>query len=281
MMHIFSPTPWNDLYKTYNWPEVQTVLEVQRATIIDINSKPEIIATKLFKNNSNKSATFDCSISEKVNNTTESNWSETDGIEVGQKFTYELGFLGDGGGGETSLKYTHEWGKGESESSAVTIGSTSGVEVDLEPGESIDAVLTASRGVMKVKIFYIARLIGSIAVNYDPTYKGHHFDHVDINDVIKAYNVAIPIGDPCGYAWESDRTEHVVYRSVDGHIHALWFQNEQWRHKDLTPATIIPTSIQFTEDIEIGYYSNSQIELMSPSGQIKKMVPSAVRAAPI
>jgi hypothetical protein len=30
-------------------------------------------------------------------------------------------------------------------------------------------------------------------------------------------------GDPAGYTWDVDRTQHVVYRGSDGHIHELWF----------------------------------------------------------
>ena len=30
-------------------------------------------------------------------------------------------------------------------------------------------------------------------------------------------------GDPAGYTWDVDSTEHVVYRGTDSHIHELWF----------------------------------------------------------
>jgi len=45
--YLHSPTPWDDLYKTYGWPEVQTVLVVQSATIREITSEPVIVATGL------------------------------------------------------------------------------------------------------------------------------------------------------------------------------------------------------------------------------------------
>ena len=31
-------------------------------------------------------------------------------------------------------------------------------------------------------------------------------------------------GDPSGFAWEGDNTQHVVYRSVDNQIHEMWFR---------------------------------------------------------
>ena len=34
--YLHSPTPWDDLYKTYSWPQVQMVLVVQSAEILGI-----------------------------------------------------------------------------------------------------------------------------------------------------------------------------------------------------------------------------------------------------
>ncbi|HWI66678.1 MAG TPA: hypothetical protein VNT75_33105 [Symbiobacteriaceae bacterium] len=209
--YLHSPTPWDDLYKTYGWPEVQVVLTVKSATITGITSEPVIVATKNFANNSSKAATFDAAISDSVNNTTEHNWSQTNTIDVSQSFSYEISFLGSGGGGETSMSYSHSWGEGGSESQSVTVGSTSGVSVTLDPGESVTAELTASRGVMKVRIVYQAHLTGNTAVNYNPTYKDHHFWTFGINSVMNAANLSI--------------------------------------------------TREYTEDIEIGYYSDAQIEL--------------------
>jgi len=189
-----------------------------------------IIATKTFKNNSTKKATFDASISDQVTNTTESNWSETDTIDVGQTISYGVSFLG-AGGGETSMNYSHSWGQGGSESKSIIVGTDSGVSVELEPGESVEAVLTASRGVMKVRIVYKAYLTGSTAVNYNPTYKDHHFWGLNIGSVMSAAGLSI--------------------------------------------------NRQYTEDIEIGYYSNSNIELRNPQGQLKGMFSLTDKAAPL
>jgi hypothetical protein len=117
-------------------------------------------------------------------------------------------------------------GQGGSESKSVTVGSTSGVSVELDPGESIEAQLTASRGVMKVRITYRAYLAGNTAINYNPTFKDHHFWALDIGGVMQAGG--------------------------------------------------INNSIQFTEDIEIGYFSNAKIELRDTKGKLK----SAMLAAP-
>jgi hypothetical protein len=55
------------------------------------------------------------------------------------------------------------------------------------------------------------------------------------NDLTAAAGAPAAAGDPAGYTWDVDKTEHVVYRGVDGHIHELWF-NGAWHHNDLTVA---------------------------------------------
>jgi len=184
--YLKSPTPWNDLYRTYNWPQVKRVLRVRDAKILSITSSPTVLATKKLANNSEKKGLFNTSISESVSNSTNTSWSNSNSIKVSQKFKYQIGFLGTEGGGETSFEYSHTWGQGGSESNSTTVGSTQGVQVSLDPGESVSAQLTASRGTMKIRITYEAYLIGNTAINYNPTYKGHHFWSLNIGGVMQA-----------------------------------------------------------------------------------------------
>lgn len=209
--YLHSPTPWNDLYETYNWPQVQRVLVVQSAEILEITSEPVIVKTQEFENNSSQTGLFDVAISDEVSNTTSSNWSTGGELSIAQSFTYGVKFLGAGAEGETSLSYSQSWGVGGQESTSMTVGSTAGVSVELEPGEAVVAKLSASHGTMKVRIRYRAYLIGNTAVNYNPTYKGHHFWSLGIGRVMSAGGLA--------------------------------------------------RSVESTEDIEIGYYSNAKVEL--------------------
>lgn len=217
--YLHSPTPWDDLYKSYNWPEVQAVLTVKSAVIREITSEPVIIASKLLTNNSNQKATFNAGITDEVSNTTESRWSQTNSVSFTQTINYNVEFLGTGAGGETSLSYSHEWGREDAESKTVTVGSEGGVSVELEPGESVEAILRASRGRMKVRIEYLVSLTGDTAVNYESKYKDHHFWGLNIDNVMRA-------------------------------------------------AKIEPTRT-FIEDIEIGYYDTSQIEIVNPTNNTK------------
>jgi hypothetical protein len=50
-------------------------------------------------------------------------------------------------------------------------------------------------------------------------------------------------GDPAGYVFDAQNTEHVAYRGVDGHIHELWrISGGAWSHNDLTARTGAPTA---------------------------------------
>jgi hypothetical protein len=216
--YLHSDTPWGDLYRTYGWPQVQTILVPESASIIGLETKPTIIATQTFTNKSSHKATFSAGIQQQVANTTSNTWSSTDTITIGQKFIYKVAFLGTGGGGETSFTYSHTWGESKTESLTITVGQQGGVSVPLDPGESAKAILTASRGVMKVRIVYKAYLIGCTAINYNPTWKDHHFWALDIAAVMAAARI----------------------------------QNLK----------------RFTEDIEVGFYANSEIKTEDLNGNV-------------
>jgi hypothetical protein len=187
--YVKSKTPWGDLYKKHSWSEVHRVTRVHSAKILEVSSEPSIIAKKSFDNTSNVGGTFNASISETVTNSTESSWSMEDSISVSQSFSYDVSFLGTGGGGETGFEYSHTWGQGGSESQSVTVGSSSGVSVYLEPGQSVASHLNVSKGSMKVEIVYEVYLTGTTAINYNPKYKGHHFWDLGIAGVMKSGDI--------------------------------------------------------------------------------------------
>ena len=72
---------------------------------------------------------------------------------------------------------------------------------------------------------------GEVRIYYRSTGAWHH------NDLTTASAGApIAAGNPAGYTWSVDKTQHVVYRGTDNHIHELWF-NTQWHQNDLTNAS--------------------------------------------
>jgi len=72
---------------------------------------------------------------------------------------------------------------------------------------------------------------GEVDLYYQATAAWNH------NDLTTAAgSPPLAASDPIGYTWDVDKTEHVVYRGTDNHIHELWF-NGKWNHNDLTVAT--------------------------------------------
>ena len=184
--YLHSVTPWNDLYKTYGWKQVTVTFKSTKAQILSLSSQPIILANKTLENDSKHKATFRADITDSVTNTVQNGWSTTEQIKIGQKFSYKVGFLGTGAGGETSLEYTQSFGQSGSQSKSTTVGSSEGVTVDLGPGQKVLAELEASRGALKARIWYEVSISGDIAINYGGSYKGHHFWALDANQVMNS-----------------------------------------------------------------------------------------------
>jgi hypothetical protein len=55
------------------------------------------------------------------------------------------------------------------------------------------------------------------------------------NHLTNSSGGVLSAGDPTGYTTDADKTQHVVYRGTDNHIHELSFDGE-WHHTDLTSA---------------------------------------------
>jgi hypothetical protein len=51
-----------------------------------------------------------------------------------------------------------------------------------------------------------------------------------------------PAGDPAGYVFNAQGTQHVVYSGADNDVHELWWDANGWHHNDLTAATGAPAA---------------------------------------
>ena len=187
--YVRSPTSRKDLYKTYNWDQVTTVLTVTSATITGVTSQPSIVAQKSFVNDSPYNAKFNTAIQESETNTVGTTWSQTFGLNFEQTFMirYEVCYCSEIGlGGETKFGFSAQFGSGSSHSTAAQIGSSSSVEVQLGPKQTVEAILMATRSVLKARITYTASLTGFAAVHYKRKHKGHRIWALPINDVMSA-----------------------------------------------------------------------------------------------
>ena len=183
--YLHSPTPWHDLYKRYDWDQVRTVMVAESGEIISLTSEQVIVKTTEFTNESSVPVDYEVQIHDSVNDTVSTNWN------AGAEFSFEQGVKYGAKilGGETSLSFTKSWGKGGEQSKSITVGGSSGAKVPLEPGQGVVVSLSATRGVLKIRIRYNAYLIGSTAVNYNPTYEGHHFWALPICGVMQSVGI--------------------------------------------------------------------------------------------
>jgi hypothetical protein len=60
------------------------------------------------------------------------------------------------------------------------------------------------------------------------------------NDLTVAAGAPPVSGGLVGYAFEAQRTQHVLFLGADGHIHELWWDENGWHTNDLTAATGTP-----------------------------------------
>ncbi|MEV5574428.1 hypothetical protein AB0L06_30710 [Spirillospora sp. NPDC052269] len=153
---------YGDRFKNGSKNPLRVDLEARSGSIIGLESTPVIVKTQTFKNHSSVAGDFNVSIHDSVSNTVENSWSESNSLSFNQSISYDVSFLGTGGGGETSFGYSHEWGSSHSNSKTVEVGSESGVSVRLEPGQEVVAELSASRGKLKIAVDYVATVLGTV-----------------------------------------------------------------------------------------------------------------------
>lgn len=67
------------------------------------------------------------------------------------------------------------------------------------------------------------------------------------NDLTLRTEAPLAAGDPTGYVFDAQGTQHVVYRGSDRHIHELWWDSNGWHpYNDLTRATGAPLPLKLS-----------------------------------
>lgn len=182
---VRSPTPWDDLYSRFNWPQVQRFTKVRRVDVVENKEITVVVSEAILKNNSSHRGTFTTNLSTSVRNTTSSHWSQSHGISIGQKISYGFKWLDVEFGGETSFGYSNGWGHGSTQSNENSTNVGGNIQVQLEPNEIVRAQIVAKRANAKVKVEYESYLTGYVAMNYYPPYKGHHFWAWDVEEILE------------------------------------------------------------------------------------------------
>lgn len=182
--YLKSPTPWGDLYKTYKWEEVTRVLTVESAKVKSNVKNPVIVLTQDFVNLSNNTIKVNTGISHTVENSFTTSWSKDQEFTVSQEFEYNVNFIFAQVQGTTAFSYTSIWGVGTEKSETKTIGSTTGMETELTPGQAVTAILSANAGVLEIEVAYKMFLRGTVACNFKKEFRGHHFWGPSIQNVM-------------------------------------------------------------------------------------------------
>jgi hypothetical protein len=172
-------------FDQYGWPKTHRVFEVKKAEVVSLDFKPVALVTNQYENrrgtlpiSHRASLTFGTSLSATTH------WNVTSKIAIKQKIKYEVGFLGTGAGGETSMAFETGHGQGASESRASTITTTNMAIFSIDPGQTVKAELSASKGVLRIRITYVSYLEGDVYYDYADTHEGHHRWAEPIADVM-------------------------------------------------------------------------------------------------
>jgi len=188
-VYLKSRTPWGDLFKKYNWEQTSFALTAVKATVISVKSVPSIISTQEFENKTSHVATYTASMSSQVTSSMTSSWSHTTTTTVGGKII--VGCKITGSGGEFSMSISEADQRGGSDTHSTTLSAGSSVQITLGPGEKAFAHLTSSIGTVNVRVTYKLTSQGKVAVNYNPTFKGHHFWGLPVSRVMAADNITM------------------------------------------------------------------------------------------
>nr|WJJ70383.1 venom protein U-MPTX.8-15 [Megalopyge opercularis] len=167
---VRSPTPAN-LYEIHNWRQVLRVLTAYDARIVGIEQKPEMVATQTYKNRSDHPAKVSGMITQSVSNTIENKWIEMNQFSITATVSCKVKAAEIG----LSMGYERSWGKEDTNSTTTMLGQQTGFEVELPPGGNCTAVLSATKGSMKIDVGYRATLEGDCAVDFPNTWNGHHY----------------------------------------------------------------------------------------------------------
>jgi len=170
-------TRGGNLYATKGKKQVSMVLIPKSAKIRTTGIKSIALKTHKFVNDSKtKSVTQSTTLEESVSNTSSSTWSCDNRISVTEKISVKVALKVMEASAETSLGYEHTWGKSETLTQDITFKTASTIEVTLEPGERLQAILTASESATVVDVEFKAYLDGTIIAHFDKK-KYENSDH--------------------------------------------------------------------------------------------------------
>lgn len=167
--------------------EVKLQKRAVGARIIEVKSKPAARVARKQKNRSKKVATFDISLEDSIS--TEFSRSTSNEWSVGSETTVSVEIGGELSQAKTTVEQTISFGytRGEEESKTKgdSITVSSGIEVELQPGEEAVASMSCSRGQIIVDVDYECSLTGTAMFAFAKRHHNGRRDHyIDIERLL-------------------------------------------------------------------------------------------------
>ena len=127
-----------------------------KVEVLEVTTKSIELKSQVFQNDGRFDASFSATMSASVSNSVTSTWNTGGTPKTQDKISYNVEFPGTEVGDETSSEviFSQMWGIGGSHITSVTLGSSDGVTVTVKSHHTVNAVLSATRGVMKARITY-------------------------------------------------------------------------------------------------------------------------------
>ncbi|XP_068624357.1 spherulin-2A-like [Battus philenor] len=182
-VYIRSPTPFGDLYKTYNWEEVVRTLTPMQGRVLNITSETITVASQNFENNDSKPKTFNLGLTKHLENTVSSLWTKDGDLTVNNGINYSIRL------GNATISYTSLWGLNTEKSTTMLMGSND-MQLILLPGQKVTTELLATKFTITLEMEYTATIAGTVAVNYKDSFKDHHFWALDVDEMMSDSGMA-------------------------------------------------------------------------------------------
>lgn len=218
---VYYSDPCNDgqnWFATYGWQPVTITRRATGATIRSVDTRPTVASTQTFENGSKHPIEANPSLSATVTNSVSSTSTKAQAVTLTQEISYDISFLGTGGGGATSLSYQASWETSYTKTAEESFTLTSSVSIPLDPGEKVVADLMLLKGTITIDVTYLLSLSGRVAAGYYHEYKGHHIFGFDVNTLLSNANcpTTVLVTETLKIDFYADAS--IVVRNVAGEI---------------------------------------------------------------
>ena len=177
-----------NLHEKNGWPAVTANVQYKNAEVLEMTSSLAAMSHKNLQNKSSVRSTFGGTLSHTAQETASTTTNKSFKVGVGTKISFNTSFkvFGNGVdfGAEFSTSFETTVGTSSTSSKTVSIGDSISINVPLDPGQSVKAVLMTTKHVVKLRVHYHVSVEGKVACYYNPPFKGHEYWPVGIEGAL-------------------------------------------------------------------------------------------------